>query len=111
MSENIYSNQEIYSILKNYQDKKIYRREYYKNKYHTDAEYKIYMRDYNKIRYEERVFNEKCIDTNKEELKLKKANNLKKWFDKHERPTDFEKKCPIDYDLYIKELINSKLNK
>lgn len=108
MSEQIYTNKEIYTILKSYQDKKDYRKEYYKNKYHKDAQYKVYMRDYNKIRYEERVFNERLSQDNEEELKLKKANKLKEWFDKHERPTDFEKKCPIDYDLYINNL---KLNK
>ncbi len=100
MSEQIYSNEEISSILKNYQEKKEYRKNYYKNKYHNDEVYKIYMRDYNKIRYEERAYNEKLIlgGLNEDTLLLKKANNLKKWFDKHGRPEDFEKKCKKDYD-------------
>jgi hypothetical protein len=103
MSEQIYSNEEISSILKNYQEKKEYRKNYYKNRYHTNEEYKMYMRDYNKIRYEERTFNQKCNEDNRDKLLLKKANNLKKWFDKHERPGDFEKKCNNDY-LLLKNL-------
>ena len=108
MSEHLFSENEIQIILKNYQDKKDYRKNYYKNKYHTDTEYRKYMRDYNKIRYEERRFLEKYNGQNSEKLLIEKANKMKKWFDKQERPEDFEKKCPIDYDMYIKNL---KLNK
>jgi hypothetical protein len=102
MGETPFTQEQIDMMIKNYVDKKEYRRVYYRNKYQTDENYKIYVRDYNKIRYEEKFIINKLKETgveNEEKLLLSKANKLKKWFDKQNRPDDFKTKCPDDYML------------
>jgi len=102
MGETPFTQEQIDMMIKNYLDKKEYRRVYYRNKYQTDENYKIYVRDYNKIRYEEKFIINKLKETgveNEEKLLLSKANKLKKWFDKQNRPDDFKTKCPDDYML------------
>lgn len=102
MGETPFTQEQIDMMIKSYIDKKEYRRVYYRNKYQTDESYKIYVRDYNKIRYEEKFIINKLQETgieNEEKLLLSKANKLKKWFDKQNRPDDFKTKCPDDYML------------
>ena len=102
MGETPFTQEQIDMMIKSYVDKKEYRRVYYRNKYQTDENYKIYVRDYNKIRYEEKFIINKLKETgveNEEKLLLRKANKLKKWFDKQNRPDDFKTKCPDDYML------------
>jgi len=105
-SEYQYTNQELKKIIETHLHRQGYRREYYKNKYHSDLKYKNYQKDYQKIRYEERKFVSYYTNDNYEELSNKKACNLYKWFHKRERDEEFKEKCPEDYKIYL-DYINS----
>ena len=100
MSEYPYTNEELKKIVESHLSKQQYRRIYYKNKYHSDPNFKNYMIDYNKIRYEEKRFVSKYKEDNYDKLSDEKATRLKKWFDKKGRPEDFKNKCPEDYLIY-----------
>ena len=100
-SEYQYTNQQLKKIIETHLHRQGYRREYYKNKYHSDLKYKNYQKDYQKIRYEERKFVSYYTNDNYEELSNKKACNLYKWFHKRERDEEFKEKCPEDYQIYL----------
>jgi hypothetical protein len=93
-----YTNLEIKVILERYKNQKEYRRVYYKNKYHTDPNYKQYVRDYNKVRYENKRLKELLEKGNLplEVLEVRRAINIKKYFTKQGREEDFNNKYPAE---------------
>lgn len=95
-----YSALELQVIIETYQKQKEYRRVYYGNKYHTDPKYKQYCKDYNKERYEnlryaELMDQQHCKFT-KEEIEMRRARNLYKYYFKTNRLEIFNEKYPLE---------------
>jgi|TARA_R110000787_G_scaffold27802_1_gene76524 hypothetical protein len=95
-----YTTLELQVILERYQKQKEYRRVYYKNKYHSDEKYKQYCKDYNKERYENQTFetlmSQQHCKYSKEEIELRRANNLHKYYLKTNRLEIFYEKYPLE---------------
>lgn len=96
----LYSNLELQVIVETYEKQKEYRRIYYKNKYHTDPKYKQYCKDYNKERYENQQYDilmsQQHCKYSKEEIELRRARNLYKWYLKDNRVDIFNDKYPLE---------------
>lgn len=93
----------IKQIIQQYEQNKIYKRGYYKNKYHTNPEHK------DKVKATAKVFYEKNKDdlrdkyyANWEEIRAKRKYN---YYKKNDRVSDYIKKYEGEFNKFFKDLV------